>query len=144
MQWVAVVIWVLLLIAFIVFEAVTVQLVSIWFIGGSLGAILTSLLGGSVLLQCIVFFGLSVTLLLVFRPIFKKRLTTPMIATNLDMVVGKSGIVVQRIDNDHGTGRVNVGGQQWTARSLDGSTIEEGAKIKAQEISGVKLIVSPE
>ena len=140
----AAIIWVLILVFFVIWEAVTVQLVSVWFICGAFVAMLTSLLGGSVLLQCIAFFVVSVGALLIFRPMLKAKLTTPMIATNLDMAIGKSGSVVSKINNDEGVGRVNVNGQMWAARSYSGDEIEQGVKIRVYAINGVKLIVYPE
>lgn len=41
------------------------------------------------------------------------------------------------------TGAVTVGGKVWTARSADGSRIEERCIVVVRRIEGVKLIVEP-
>ena len=46
-----------------------------------------------------------------------------------------------RIDNDLETGEVKINGLVWTARSVDGAVIEEGALVTVQEIQGNKLLV---
>ena len=140
----AIIFWIVLLLFFLVFEAATIELVSIWFIGGSFAALLAAVLNVNILIQFIIFFVVSLVLLIAFRPFFRKKLATPMVATNIDMVIGSAGIVTQRIDNVVGTGSVNMGGQQWTARSLDGNTIEQGTRVRARDISGARLIVSAE
>ena len=51
-------------------------------------------------------------------------------------------MVIVTIDNMNATGQAVVDGQEWSARSADGSIIEKGTKVKVQSISGVKLIVT--
>jgi len=52
-------------------------------------------------------------------------------------------VVTQRIDNIAETGAVSVGGKTWTARTKDGAIVEKGSLVRAEDIQGVKLIVSP-
>jgi membrane-bound ClpP family serine protease len=53
-------------------------------------------------------------------------------------------LTTKRIDNLRGEGQVVVKGQEWTARSKDGNSIEAGRKVRITQIQGVKLIVEPE
>ena len=64
--------------------------------------------------------------------------------TNVDSMPGKSGIVTQSIDNLKAQGKVTVNGMEWTARSKDGSQIEEGRVVRVYGVEGVKLIVEEE
>lgn len=61
--------------------------------------------------------------------------------TNAESLVGETARVIERIDNINATGRVSVNGQEWMARTADGSVSEEGAIVTVDSISGVKLIV---
>lgn len=136
-------VWLGILVLMIIFEAVTTQLVSVWFAVGALAAFLTALAGvENVWVQIIVFVVVSTVALAVTRPILKKMIQRKTEPTNADMVLGKTGIVTEAIDNIADTGIVKVGGAVWTARSADDSVIEKDEKITVQEIRGVKLLVT--
>jgi len=67
------VIWLALTVAFVVMEATTVQLICIWFAAGSLAAMVVGLLGGALWLQILVFFAVSILLLILLWPLAKKH-----------------------------------------------------------------------
>ena len=138
-----IVFWTVSLIAFIVVEAVTVTLVSAWFAAGSLAAMICAALGGEIWLQAVLFFAVSAVMLILLRPMARKHFTPKLTKTNVDAVIGTTGKVTIRIDNDAATGQVKLGAMEWTARSADGSVIEEGAMITVEKIEGVKVYVSP-
>lgn len=50
-------------------------------------------------------------------------------------------MVAERINNLDGTGKVKLNDVFWTARSEDGSIIEQGAVVQIVRVDGVKLIV---
>lgn len=135
------VVWLIATIVFSVAEAVTVQLISIWFAAGSLIALVSSMLGAPLWLQITLFFAGAGILLIATRPIAKKLIGTKKIATNADMVIGSTGIVEQPINNVHETGRVFVNGLSWAARSEDGSEIAADETVVIRRIEGVKLFV---
>ena len=62
--------------------------------------------------------------------------------TNVDSILGSEGLVTEAIDNIRGTGQVKIGGILWTARSENGSPIEEGALVTVDRVEGVKVLVS--
>lgn len=134
-------IWLGIVICFVVAEAVTIQLVSLWFILGSVVSFCAALFGAPVWLQIVLFLAVSILALLIVRPIVKKRIEPKPTPTNADMVIGKTAVVKQAINNDKAEGRVVVEGQDWAARSYDGSIIEKGKTTVIQAIKGVKLIV---
>jgi len=136
------IIWLILLIVFVLTEAATVSVVSIWFAAGALVALVAALLGAQLWLQILLFAVVSAALLIALRPVTKKLFTPKLTATNVDAVIGKEGLVIEAIDNLHGTGRVKVGANEWAARSTDGQPMEAGTRIRADRVEGVKLYVS--
>ena len=46
------------------------------------------------------------------------------------------------VDNIRGTGTVKLGGIEWSARSTDGTPIEEGKIVRVDRIEGVKAFVT--
>lgn len=138
-----IVLWTALLLMFIAIEAITVSLVSAWFAAGALAAMICALLGGEIWLQAVLFFVVSGVMLLLLRPLTKKLFTPKLTKTNVDAVIGSTGKVTIRIDNDAASGQVKLGAMEWTARSTDGTVIEEGTLIAVERIEGVKAFVSP-
>ena len=137
----SVVIWVVALILFAIVEAVTVQLVSIWFAAGALAALIADLLGASVTVQFVVFLAVSIICFIVTRPLVKKFSTSKIQSTNADRCIGETAVVVEEIDNVNAKGQVKVNGNIWTARSENDEVIAEGEKVTVLKIEGVKLIV---
>ncbi|MBQ3045893.1 MAG: NfeD family protein [Clostridia bacterium] len=133
--------WVVLLILLIVVEAVTAQMVTIWFAAGAAGAIVAELLGAQVWLQWIVFIAVSAVALVATRPLVRKLTKTRVQPTNADRCIGQTAVVTEEIDNIAAKGQVNVNGIIWSARSSDGSVIQKDAKVTVEKIDGVKLIV---
>lgn len=137
------ILWIALTVLFAVTEVSTVNLVSVWFVGGSLVALLTQLLGGPVWLQITLFFVISAGLLACLRPFVKKFVTPRKTPTNVDMVFGREAYVTEAIDNLRGTGAVKLDGKVWTARSLQDTTVPAGTLVKIVKLEGVKLFVEP-
>lgn len=137
MEWV----WMGLLILFAIGEACTVSLTSLWFVGGSLVAMLVALFGGPLWVQCVCFIAVSVALLLCLRPLVRKFFNPRKIATNAESNVGKVVLVTEAIDNLYGKGAVRVSGVEWTAVSADGKPIELDAPVRIVRVEGAKLCV---
>ena len=136
-------IWLGVLIVFAIVEASTVTLVSIWFVGGSLAALIAALLGAEIWLQVTLFIVVSALLLISFRPLLKKYYQPRKIQTNAPANIGKLAIVTESIDNLRGLGAVKLSGLTWTARSESGKGIEAGTVVCVKRIEGVKLFVEP-
>lgn len=134
--------WIIAMVVFLVIEAVTVGIVSIWFAIGALFAMVTAMLGANLWVQIAVFLVVSAVALYFTRPLVKKYVNSKVEPTNADMLIGKECRVVETIDNLSGTGAVYVDGKTWTARTVDEEIIPEGQLVKAERIEGVKLIVS--
>ena len=135
------IIWLILVIAFLVAEALTVGLVSIWFAGGALAALLLAFFDVNPMIQLFVFFAASICLLIFTRKIFVEKLHTGKEATNVDALIDEVGVVISTIKPME-VGQVKVNGQVWSAiaESQD-VTLEEGTHVVIKAIEGVKLIV---
>mgnify|MGYP003331743346 FL=1 len=134
--------WIIAMVAFLIVEAVTVGLASIWFALGSLAAMVCAKLNAQIWVQIVVFLIVSAAALYFTRPLVKKYINGKKQPTNADMAIGKECRVTETINNVAGTGAVYVDGKTWTARSEDDEVIEEGELVWALRIEGVKLIVS--
>ena len=142
MNWEAI-FWLIAMVIFIAAEAVTVSLVSIWFAAGALGAIIVALTGGGLAFQVTVFLALAVALLLSLRGIVRKHFNPRISKTNVDSVIGATGVVVTPVNNIAALGQVQIAGVEWSARSSDNSHIPAGTLVKVERIEGVKVFVTP-
>ena len=138
------ILWLALMVVFLVAEACSVSLVSLWFAVGSLGALIASTLNAPFWAQLLIFFVISGTLLACLRPFVKKFIKPKVTATNTDSVIGSEGYVTEDIDNLSARGQVKLGGMFWSARSTSGKPICKDTKITVDRIEGVKVFVSPE
>jgi len=133
--------WGVAIVVFIVIEAATVGIASIWFALGALAALICAALGAQLWLQIVLFVVVSVSALYFTRPLAKKYVNQRAMPTNADMAIGKLGVVTEAIDNVAAMGAVKLGSRIWTARSNSGAVIREGENVVAVAIEGVKLIV---
>lgn len=134
--------WLAALVVFLLTEAASVALVSIWFAVGALVSIVTALLGGSVGLQVTVFLLVSIALLASMRPLVRKYFTPRLHKTNVDSVIGAEGIVTTPVNNIAALGQVTIAGMEWSARSTTGEHLPEGALVQVDRVEGVKVFVS--
>lgn len=136
-------VWLGLMILFLIAEGATVSLVSLWFAAGAVVAMFAALLGAGVWLQTGLFLVVSGILLLMLRPIVRRYLVPKITATNVDSLVGATGLVTVAIDNVTASGQVKLGAMEWTARSTTGENIPQGTLIRVDRIEGVKVYVTP-
>ena len=130
--------WLVLFVILSLFELVTVNLVSIWFAIGAIITTFVSLATDNIMIHLAVFTISSILLLLLTKPFVMKMKKRDVIPTNLDRVVGKVGVVTEKIEKD-GIGEVKVLGKKWSAYS--DKEVEEHSKVKVLSINGVKLKV---
>ena len=128
------IIWLVLMVVFLIAEASTVAMVSLWFAAGSLAAMVASLLGAPIWLQVALFLAVAAVLLASLRPLVRKHFTPRLSRTNVDAIVDSQGYVTSDIDNVAATGTVKLGAMEWTARSADGSPIPRGTLVKVEKI----------
>lgn len=136
-------VWLILLVAFLIVEANTVSLVSVWFAGGALAAMIAALFDAGYGIQIALFIAVSGILLALLRPVLRKYIRPKLIKTNVDAIIGTKGIVIAEINNDLAQGRVTLGSMEWAARSTDGMRLPAGIPVQVDGIEGVKVFVSP-
>lgn len=136
-------VWLGLVILFLIAEGATVSLVSLWFAAGAVVAMFAALLGAGAWLQIGLFLVVSGALLLMLRPIVRRYLVPKITPTNVDSLVGSTGLVTEAIDNVTASGQVKLGAMEWTARSTTGEDIPQGTLIRVDRIEGVKVYVTP-
>ena len=134
-------IWIIFAVFMLICEALTTQLVSIWFVIGGVAAAVTCIFTDNILIQSIVFIVVSLVCLIATRPFVKKFNAKKKEPTNSDRLIGRVGIVTLDIINTKGEGQVNVDGKIWSAKSDDEREIKKGANVRITAIEGVKLIV---
>ena len=135
------IVWIVLLIVFVILEALTTQLTTIWFALGAVAAIISYMFDAATWIQWVVFTLVSLIALAVTRPFVKRITNKQKTRTNADMVIGKTAVVETAIDNTLSQGTVKVNGNIWTARSESGDIIPAGSSVVVMRIDGVKLIV---
>lgn len=118
-------------------EAITINLVSIWFVISGLVALILSFFTDSFTIQFACFVILGIILMLLTRKNLEQKLVKKE-KTNLDRIIGMRAIVTEPID-EMTIGEVKVDGKRWSATSS--TTLKVGEKVKILKIKGVKLEV---
>lgn len=137
-----VIFWLVLFVVLLVIEIATLGLTTVWFAGGSLAALILELLGVSLPVQIGVFLLVSIGLLVVTRPLAMKYFNQERQPTNVERLIGQAGVVLEQIDTLRAQGRVDVNGQEWSAKTEDAEEVlEAGTVVVVKGIQGVKLIV---
>jgi membrane protein implicated in regulation of membrane protease activity len=87
---------------------------------------------------------LALLYVLLGRRHVRSRWARPNVPTNVDALMGRTGMVVETIGPEQ-PGRVRIDGEEWRARlaSDDLGQIEEGRTVLVGNIDGVTLFVRP-
>lgn len=133
--------WLVFFVILLICELITSSLISIWFCGGALAALLVEILGLNFLVQLTVFIAVSSVLLFLTRPIAKKVLKKEPLKTNVSTLIGKKAVVTKQINNSKAEGEIIVDGQFWSAKASEDKTIEPSSNVIIEEIQGVKAVV---
>jgi membrane protein implicated in regulation of membrane protease activity len=118
-------------------EVASLDLVLLMFAGGALGGMAVALVGLGVPFQLLAFLVVSTALLVVVRPVAKRHLVdrTPEQIDGVAVYVGRTAVVSQRVDNT--SGRVRMGGDEWSARTqLDDEVFDVGDEVRIVQIAG--------
>lgn len=139
------IIWLAVFVISIIAEAVTAELVSVFFCAGSMVALIVSFIPGvSWWIEIVLFVVISGASLLGLRPLMKKFLNKEKRATNVDEMIGKKGVMLKGCD-ERNPGEIKINGVIWTAVNLvDVEEIKENEKVIIVGIDGNKLIVKKE
>lgn len=135
-----IVVWSVIIIASLVVEAETSELVAIWFGVGAIPALVCAIFDTKAYIQLIVFAVVSILLIAATRPLVKRFNQKNTIPTNADKLIGMVGKVSQDIV-PNSRGEVVVNFQTWTAITNQSETINKDEEVTIKEIVGNKLVV---
>lgn len=134
-------IWLILTIAFVVAEAATTALISIWFAVGAGAAMIASIFTDSAILQFAIFAVVSAVILAIMVPTLARRraASKPPVTNGSQLVVGKRGVVLKAIVPGD-IGRVRVDGLDWQARA--DTALPQGTPCEVTAADGAVLTVA--
>ena len=139
MDWIY--IWLIVVAVSLIVEFSTMELVSIWCAIAGLITMISAFFLPEIV-QIIIFFTLSIGLLIGFRKIaLKYLLKNNKFKSNSDNLIGKSCKLLTDINEDNAGGSVKINDVVWTAVSASNEPIEKNKKVKIIEIKGNKLVV---
>ena len=133
-------VWLIIAVVFLVVEAMTVEIVSIWFTAASIVSMILALCNLDLAWQIGGFAVTSILLIIFTRPLVAKYLQKNESKTNVESLIGTVATVTKVILPDD-RGEVKVKGQYWLAISTDNKEIKENTKVSILAIEGAKLIV---
>ena len=129
---------------FFIIEIITIGFLFFWLGVGALITMIASFFIHNLIIQTAIFVVSSTILILATRPIINKILSKDeTVKTNVDALVGKTGIVTKNIKPLNSTGQIKVDGETWSATSENEIDIEKGTKVLIKDIKGVKAVVTP-
>ena len=132
--------WIVAAVVFGVVESMTVQLVSIWLCLASVVSAVAGYFSNSLWATVVVFVVVSLALLVVTRPLVKKKISTKIQPTNADRIIGREAVVTEKINPVENVGQIKIDGQVWSAKSSE--PISEGETVRIEAIEGVKAVVT--
>lgn len=136
-------IWLIVAIALVIFEICSATFGAICFAIGAGFSALAAGLGANITWQFVIFAAVSLLTFFFLRPFmlnFMDRKSKD-VRTNAEALIGRKGIVSERIDAVQHTGRVAVDGDDWKAVSEDGSVIEKGTPVEIVKMDSIILTV---
>ncbi|AZG44359.1 NfeD family protein [Gordonia insulae] len=134
--------WLAAAIVLVIAEMFGGDLVLLMLGGGALAAAgVDYLLEPPIWVDAVVFAIVSVLLLVVVRPVARRHmLNRPQLLTNTEALEGRHAVVTAQVDEHDG--RVKIGGDIWSARTLNaGEVIEPGTEVTVVQIDGATAIV---
>ena len=136
-------IWLLAAGVLAIAEALSLDLVLLMLAIAALTTAGAAALGAGAAVQVAVFAVVSLGLVVVVRPLARRRLQVPLTSaqrTGIEGLKGRNAVVVRTVDQ-HG-GRVKLGGEEWSAQSYDPlQVLPVGKTVQVMEIRGATAVV---
>lgn len=136
-------IWLIAAIALVIFEICSATFGAICFAIGAGFSALAAGLGAGVTWQIVIFAVVSLLTFIFLRPFMLKFMDRKSkdVKTNAEAIIGRKGVVSERINAEQHTGRVAIDGDDWKAVSEDGSIIEKGASVEIVKMDSIIVTV---
>lgn len=135
------VLWLVLMIGLAAVETLTLDLFFIMLSMGALAGLVAALAGAAFFIQVVAFCVISLMMVLLVRPVALRHLKRGPAdqRSNIDRLVGEYALTLEPVTGLSGT--VKIGGDTWTARTSDGSSLPAGAKVTVSRIDGATAVV---
>jgi len=134
-------IWISVIVLAVILEAVTDQLIAIWFVPAAIVSTVLDFMNVDFIFQVLVFLVISIVGIIFIRKYLTRFKNDPSTRTNIDAIIGEKCVVTERISTFAGCGQAKVKGQLWSARGVnEDDEFEVGEVLKVVAIEGVKLI----
>lgn len=134
-------IWIAVIIAAVVIEALTDQLISVWFVPGAILGVILDFCNVDFIWQMLITIVTAVVGIIFTKVFLAKIAPRRIVKTNVDAIIGERCVVTEKIDNFAGCGQAKVNGQIWSARGVcEDDVFEVGEALRVVAIEGVKLI----
>jgi membrane protein implicated in regulation of membrane protease activity len=114
---------------------------ALWLVPSGLTAFMLSLSGAEVWRQVLLFFILTPVLLILSRTFFKKFMKLK--TEGSDVIIGRTAIVTEEINNYKATGEIRINGIAHTARAEEDDIIyETGIVVMIVGLEGANAVCS--
>lgn len=136
------IVWLVLILVFVIIEMLTLDFVFLMIAVGSVGGLLSGLVGAPWWLQLIIAAILSVVLIFFIRPPLLRALKRggDPAKSNVAALIGMGGLVVSTVSRTGGQVKLAVG-ETWTARLATAAPTAPGAAAPADLVPGEHVIV---
>ncbi|WP_374058894.1 NfeD family protein [Arthrobacter sp. MSA 4-2] len=137
------ILWLVLFLGLAAVETLTLDLMFLMLSVGALAALIASFVTGSFFLQGLAFCVVALMMVLLVRPIALRHLrgATGDQRSNIDRLIGEPALALETVTSSSGT--VKIGGDTWSARTLDGISVPAGARLAVARIEGATAVVEP-
>ncbi len=136
-------IWVIIALVFVIVEMFTTGFAVMCISIGALFGAIASALDWELKWQLLVFAIGTVLAFMTVRPLVYKFFykKSNEVKTNVEALIGRKAIVLERIEGELHPGRIKVDGDDWKAISLETEPIEAGEAVEITAINSVILTV---
>jgi membrane protein implicated in regulation of membrane protease activity len=134
-------IWLGLMVAFVIIEAFTMSLTTIWAAIASLPMIFIAKSGCPFKWQLLIFLLLTLVLIFVTRPLVIKKLKLGKNKTNIDALVGQEVLIVKPVSQFEKGQAKAKNGVIWTCQSQDGNDIPAESVCQIVSVEGNTITV---
>jgi membrane protein implicated in regulation of membrane protease activity len=138
----AALLWLLFGVALVLAEVLSGDFVLVMLGAAGLAAALADVIGGSLLVDAIVFAATALVGIFAVRPLLRSRLMSghEHLSTNIQALKGVQAVVLSTVDEHDG--RVRINGEVWSARAFEPTQrLEPGRQVIVMDISGATAIV---
>ncbi|MBO4594921.1 MAG: NfeD family protein [Clostridia bacterium] len=133
-------IWLGVTAAALIIEFITTEMVSVWFAGGGLVAMILAIFGVDWYVTVPVAIVVSFALMLAFRKLVMKKLSKGEVKTNAESVFGKEFILLSGTE-DEGGSTIKINGVVWDVKTEDDTPLKKGDRVRVLNLEGNKYIV---